>query len=67
MLVVSKKLGESVWLAGELPADAKIEVKVLSVRGGYVRLGIEAPPTVNARRDDPERPRARRGAQPVPA
>lgn len=53
MLVVSKKLGESVWLAGEPPQGHKIEVKVLGVRGGSVRLGIEAPPTVSVMRDEP--------------
>lgn len=47
MLVVSKKLGESVWLGPE------IEVKVLAVRGGSVRLGIEAPQTVDVRRKGP--------------
>lgn len=47
MLVVSKKLGESVWLGNE------IEVKVLAVRSGSVRLGIEAPQTVDVRRNAP--------------
>lgn len=47
MLVVSKKLGESVWLGTE------IEVKVLAVRSGSVRLGIEAPQTVDVRRNGP--------------
>lgn len=47
MLVVSKKLGESVWLGAE------IQVKVLGVRGGIVRLGIEAPPAVEVLREAP--------------
>lgn len=37
MLVLSRKLGESVVIQG------RIAVKVLGIRGGTVRLGIEAP------------------------
>jgi len=47
MLVVTKKLGESVWLGGE------IQVKVLAVRSGFVRLGIEAPQAVEVLREAP--------------
>ena len=45
MLVVNKKLGESVQLGPD------IRVKVLAVRSGNVRLGIEAPPTVEVSRE----------------
>jgi len=59
MLVVSAKLGESVWMGGQ------IEVKVLNVRGGHVRLGIEAPKDVDVSRTAPQSPvvESARGSQ----
>lgn len=40
MLVLSRKVGEEIVIAGE------IRVKVLSVRGNQVRIGIVAPQDV---------------------
>lgn len=38
MLCLSRKAGESIIIAGD------VEVKVLDVRGGRVRIGVEAHP-----------------------
>jgi carbon storage regulator len=40
MLVLSRKLGESIRIGDD------VVLKVVGMRGGQVRLGIEAPPTV---------------------
>jgi carbon storage regulator len=46
MLVLSRKVGESIQIAGD------IKVTVTQVRGGRVRLSIEAPASVRiARRE----------------
>ena len=37
MLVLSRKIGEEIVIAGN------VRVQVIEVRGGQVRLGIEAP------------------------
>lgn len=37
MLVLSRKIGERIFIGGE------IELQVLSIRGGRVRLGINCP------------------------
>jgi len=46
MLVLTRKKGESILLGGE------IQVRVLSVQGNRVRLGIEAPSHVDVRRGE---------------
>jgi carbon storage regulator len=46
MLVLSRKDGESVRI-GDL-----IEVKVLEVKGGKVKLGFSAPPNVQIQRNE---------------
>lgn len=46
MLVLSRKVGEKVSVGEE------IVVQVLEVRGGKVRLGIEAPPFVGVWREE---------------
>ena len=46
MLVLSRKIGESI-IIGE-----GVVVKVLEVKGRYVRLGMEAPASVSIRRPD---------------
>jgi len=46
MLVLSRKIGESI-IIGE-----NMVVKVLEVKGRYVRLGMEAPESVSIRRPD---------------
>lgn len=40
MLVLSRKKGESIII------DGKIEVKIISIEGDLVKLGIEAPKSV---------------------
>ena len=46
MLVLSRRSGESVQIG------AHIEVKVLEISGGRVKLGFTAPPDVAIQRDD---------------
>jgi len=59
MLVLSRKVGQRIHIGGG------IEVAVLSVRNGRVRLGFAAPRAVTIRRreiDDPSRADAEKGA-----
>ena len=44
MLVLTRKLGEKILI------DSEIEITVLEVRGGKVRLGFKAPGDVSIRR-----------------
>lgn len=46
MLVLSRFVGEGVWI-GE-----NVRVIIAEIRGGKVRLGIEAPPEVEIHRDE---------------
>lgn len=46
MLVLSRKSGDAVVIDGD------ITVKVIDVRGGVVRLGIEAPKEIPVYRDE---------------
>ena len=46
MLVLSRKIGESVSIDGE------IQVRVLDIGGGRVRLGFSAPHDVNIQRQE---------------
>lgn len=46
MLVLSRKIGESIHIAGE------IKVTVTEVRGGRVRLSIEAPSSIRILRKE---------------
>jgi carbon storage regulator len=58
MLVLSRKPGERVVIAGS------IVVTVVSVAGGRVRLGIEAPLEVRVLREEIADPAARPGRPP---
>jgi carbon storage regulator len=49
MLVLSRKSGEQVYIAGN------IEVTIISVQGGRVRLGFNAPPSVSIHRAEVQR------------
>lgn len=49
MLVLSRKVGESIHLGDS------ITIKVVRIKGGQVRLGIEAPRTVEVRRQEVRR------------
>jgi carbon storage regulator len=46
MLVLTRKNGEGIWIGG------KVEVKVLSIRGNRVKLGISAPAGIPITRDE---------------
>ena len=46
MLVLSRRVGE------RLVIDAKITFTVIEVRGGQIRLGIEAPKEIPVRREE---------------
>jgi carbon storage regulator len=48
MLVLSRKSGQRIVIGDE------IVITILKVRGNYVRVGIEAPPSVPIRRDELE-------------
>ncbi len=50
MLVLTRKSGESVYIG------RGIEVTVLAVQGGRVKLGFAAPPEVSIRREEIPRP-----------
>jgi len=54
MLVLSRKSGECINIGGD------IEVKVLDICGGRVRLGVSAPHDVNIRRQELSSARAGR-------
>jgi len=46
MLVLTRKSGEGLWIGDD------IRVKVLEVREGYVKIGIEAPEEKGIYRDE---------------
>lgn len=46
MLVLSRKVGQRILLGDD------IEITVLRVSGGGVRIGVEAPPEVRVLRDE---------------
>ena len=48
MLVLTRKLGQRLMIGDD------VVVTVLSVRGGQVRIGIEAPRSVSIRREELE-------------
>jgi carbon storage regulator len=60
MLVLTRKPSEKI-IIGE-----SIEVKVIEVRGGKVKLGFQCPPEISIRREEidrlPQRPHAQRTA-----
>ena len=47
MLLLSRKVGESILIDGE-----KIKVTVTDVQGNQVRLGIEADPSISVDREE---------------
>ena len=46
MLVLTRKLGEVIRI------DDKVTVKVLQIREGQVKIGIDAPPEVKVHREE---------------
>ena len=53
MLILTRRVGEALHI-GE-----QVVVKVLSVRGGQVRLGIDAPREIKVNRDEVVNPRSK--------
>jgi carbon storage regulator len=47
MLVLSRKIGERIFI------DPDIEIAIVEVRGGKVRIGVEAPDEIRIRRVPP--------------
>lgn len=47
MLVLSRKVGESIVIPG-----ASVTVTIVAIHGGAVRLGIAAPPDVEVHREE---------------
>jgi carbon storage regulator CsrA len=52
MLVLSRKRQESVVIGGSPSLEPVLKVTVLEIRGGRVRLGFEADPTVPVQRSE---------------
>jgi carbon storage regulator len=52
MLVLSRRVGE------EIVIDNEIRIMVVSIRGGTVRLGISAPPSIPVDREEVREQRA---------
>ncbi len=48
MVVLSRKLNESILI------DGCIEIEIVQIKGGKVRLGVTAPQTVEIRRNELE-------------
>jgi carbon storage regulator len=46
MLVLSRRIDESVWI------DGSIKVRVLEISGGHVKLGFSAPKDVSIQREE---------------
>lgn len=50
MLVMSRKKSEVIVVGGASAEDAGIRIVVLEIRGGHVKLGIEAPSCIPVHR-----------------
>jgi len=46
MLILTRKLGEAITIGDQ------VQIKVLSIKGGQVRLGVEAPDSVRINREE---------------
>lgn len=46
MLILTRKIGESIII------DDNIQVKIVDVQGGQVRIGIEAPSSIDIYREE---------------
>ena len=53
MLILTRRVGESVHIGDQ------VKVKVLTVRGNQVRLGIDAPREIKVNRDEVLNPRVK--------
>lgn len=52
MLVLSRKIRESVVIGGAATLQSVMKVTVLDIRGGRVKLGFDADPSVPVRRSE---------------
>lgn len=57
MLVLSRKTEEVILI------DGRIRLTVLAIRGGIVRIGIEAPDAVGIRRSEIQGPTVAKGSK----
>lgn len=46
MLILTRKIGESLLIGDE------VEITVLSIRGGQVKLGVKAPKEISVHREE---------------
>ncbi len=46
MLILARKVGEAITIAND------ITIKVLEVKGGQVKIGIDAPPDISIHRNE---------------
>lgn len=46
MLILARKVGEAITIAND------ITIKVLEVKGGQVKIGVEAPPDISIHRNE---------------
>ncbi|MDX8413817.1 MAG: carbon storage regulator CsrA [Mariprofundales bacterium] len=46
MLILTRKLGEAITIGDQ------VQIKVLSIKGGQVRLGVDAPDSVRINREE---------------
>lgn len=59
MLLLTRCVGETIRIASD------IEVQVVAIKGGQVRIGIQAPPDVRVVRSELLDPQAKKPARPV--
>ena len=52
MLVLSRKLNESIVVGGAEATQQPVTIKVVEIRGGRVRLGFDAPADVRIHRSE---------------
>jgi carbon storage regulator CsrA len=52
MLVLSRKSNESVVIGGTEGLQSQLTVTVLEIRGGKVKLGFNADPSISVRRSE---------------
>jgi carbon storage regulator len=59
MLILSRRLGEQIVIAGE------IRITIIAVKGNQIRVGVDAPPTVVVDRQEVAERKEAEGAGPV--
>jgi carbon storage regulator CsrA len=47
MLIIRRRPGENISIAGDsISVDGEVEIEILEIRGGKVKLGVKAPDSV---------------------